>query len=336
VGVLADDFMEGSMSTLGTYQMRLYLDEQLQVSWRLNDINFDQNRYVNAFADYRLKEEKDSWFQGLYRLPGNKLDAYTFLNKKDGALDISDGHVHAIRIEMEDASGNLSQVTFSVQSSNTASEVHCGQSWFKANTPNSLLTKTILFNPPAEALYDDICFDYKESYSAKNFSNTVQLQNNKIPLHTYTDLGIKLNKPVPFELRTKLVFVHHIKAASLPGNNPQSAMAARHDKGWAWASVRTFGNYYVSIDTTAPSIKPLQKTKDFSKARVISFQVKDNLTSVKSFRAELNGKWLCFVRAGNTFTYTFDEYCPKGRHALKITAVDENDNKREYSLNFTR
>lgn len=336
VGVLADDFMNGSTNSLGVYEMKLFMDNELQVSWRLNDIDFDQNRYVNAFADYKLKEENKGWYQTLFRTPGNKLDAYTYINQQNGLLDLSDRKPHEIKIELKDAAGNTANINFTViGEDNNASAKNCATLW-KAGQRNELNTPNVSFVTDKNALYDDICFRYTETPSAKNYSPVLQLMDTKIPVQSYAELGIKLNKLVPFDLRSKLVFIHHIKAASLPGNNPQDAAAAVFDKGMARAQVRTFGNYYVAVDTVAPVIKSLQKGTDWSKLSSIRFAVNDKVTSVKAFRAELDGKWLRLVRSGTTYTYTFDERCAKGKHQLVITATDENENKSVQKFSFNR
>jgi murein DD-endopeptidase MepM/ murein hydrolase activator NlpD len=338
IAVKADDYMNGSSNTLGVYEMSLYLDDALQSSWRLNDIDFDENRYVNAFADFKLKEEGKGWYQTLFRIKGNQISNYTFLNAADGALDIGYGQPHEVHIVLKDAAGNTSDIRFTIAGSATkneaSSEGNC--TLWTAGKANELKTNTILFRTDKNALYDDICLRYSEQASAKYLSHIVQIQDTKVPLQSYANLSLKLNKLLPFALASKLVFIHHIKAAALPGNNPQDAAAASYEKGWAKAEVRTFGNYYVAVDTIPPIIKSLQKTTILTKAKNIRFTITDNLTSVQSFRAELNGKWLRFVRSGDTYTYIFDDRCAAGKHTLNITAMDENDNKRIFRYNFTR
>jgi murein DD-endopeptidase MepM/ murein hydrolase activator NlpD len=338
IAVKADDYMDGSSNTLGVYEMSLYLDDALQSSWRLNDIDFDENRYVNAFADFKLKEEGKGWYQTLFRTKGNQISNYTFLNAADGAIDIGYGQPHEVHIVLKDAAGNASDIRFTVTGSaindEASSKANC--TLWTAGKTNQLKTNTLLFRTDADALYDDICLKYSEQASAKNLSHIVQIQDTKVPLQSYATLSLKLNKLLPFALASKLVFIHHIKAAALPGNNPQDAAAAQYEKGWAKAEVRTFGNYYVAVDTVPPVIKSLQKTAVLTKAKNIRFTVTDNLTSVQSFRAELDGKWLRFVRSGDTYTYIFDDRCATGKHSLNITATDENDNKRIFRYNFTR
>lgn len=337
-GLLAKDYMNNSSNWLGVYSMKLYLDNELQFATQLDEINFDQNRYVNAYADFRLKKKTGDWYQGLYQLPANQLNAYSFDNGQKGIVDISDGNQHQIKMEVMDTYGNVAVLSFSVifESEKLKSNDSCVGEYWKANDSHQIETKTLAFYIDQSALYDDICMVYNEKPSSFHWSNILQLGNTEIPLHTSAQLAIKLNKAVPFALRNKLIFVHQIKAASLPGNHPQDAMSAKYQNGWATASVRTFGNYYVSIDTVAPHILPLQKGNNFKDKKSISFKVSDDQTSVKTFRAELNGNWLRFVRVGDTYIYYFDEKCGRGNHQLVIRATDESENERKYILNFIR
>lgn len=341
LGIVAQDYTDNSHNWLGIYEMKLFMDGDLKVATRLNAIDFAQNRMVNAYADYKTKEQKGQWYQGLYRLPNNALNAYTTVTDK-GKLDLSDGTVHDIKLTLADPMGNRSMLTFKVQYSpkgNPDTPINtcaAAAQYWDCRKPNEISTPTLFFSTRATSLYDDICFTYSETPSEQYLSAVVQLHQSAVPLQDYCPLRIRLNQPLPFDLRSKLVFVHRIKAASLPGNNPQDAVAAKYVQGWAEAEVRTFGNYYVQLDTIAPTITNMQKSNDFSALKQISFRVAEDKTSIKEFRGELNGNWLRFVRSGNLFTYFFDEKCPPGKHELVLTATDENENTRQLRLIFNR
>ncbi len=335
LSVLADDKMEGSSNSLGIYAMTLFLDDVPLLSWKLNEVNFDQNRYVNAFADYRLKEQKDKWFEMLYRAPMNKLDVYEMHNAQNGLLDLSDGKPHRVSISVEDFNHNVSTINFNIiWNGNTQPGSVCNNIW-KANTSFSLDKKSFKFNAGSACIYDDVCMDYKVDENTTKLSASLYLGNSDIPLQDYATLALKLNQPLAFQLRSKLAFVHHIREASLPGNNPQTGMAAVYEDGYAKAQIRTFGSFHAVIDTAAPTII-LPKNTNFSSTKSLSFTVTEKTTSVANVRPELDGKWLRFVRRGNTYTYTFDEKCPPGTHTLVVKAYDENNNEAIKTFEFTR
>ena len=73
-----------------------------------------------------------------------------------------------------------------------------------------------------------------------------------------------------------------------------------------------------------------------AKAKQITFEVKDNMTSVHKFSGYLDGKWICFEQHSDLFFYKFDAHCPAGKHKLVFEAEDENGNKNTFELKFTR
>ena len=100
---------------------------------------------------------------------------------------------------------------------------------------------------------------------------------------------------------------------------------ATWQNGWLSAKFRQFGTYQAFIDNDPPTVNSVPA--DLSKSKRIVFTPKDNFNVIKSFRAELNGKWLCFTNdKGRTWIYTFDENFPKGEHDLKLTIEDEAGN----------
>jgi hypothetical protein len=109
--------------------------------------------------------------------------------------------------------------------------------------------------------------------------------------------------------------------------------------GWASGRFREFGNFQLVEDKEAPVITAVGLVDGavMSKFGQIAFIVKDNLRSIRNFRAELDGKWLCFTNdKGAAFIYKFDEHCPSGRHVLKVTAEDVAGNRAAKEYTFTR
>ncbi len=101
------------------------------------------------------------------------------------------------------------------------------------------------------------------------------------------------------------------------------------------AEFRDFGIFQLIADDQPPQLSGFPGA-NLAAASKISFYVRDNNNLVKNFRAELDGKWLRFVQRGNTFSYQFDEKCPRGEHQLKISVEDEAGNITTQNYSFTR
>lgn len=330
MAIHVNDFMNGSDNTLNFYKARWYMDDILQGSIRLDDIGYDVTRYLHAYIDYKLRKQKGSWYQLLLQLPGNTLDhIYDSLNAQRGSLLFSDNNPHKVRIELWDAAGNNTSISFVLVADKNNKTTNCEYA-FKAKQANKWEHPNVRFTMGEADLYDDICFRFESRVSEKSLSQQYLLHYAYVPVHAYFDLSIKPDKQVPFDQRNKVVLMYS-------DGKSESGKAAKFESGWYKASVRNLGTYWLATDTTAPVITSMQKQNaDLSKAKQLKFVVREDITSVQNFRAELDGKWICFEPRGNTFFYNFDEHCAKGKHKLIITASDENANSKTLVYNFTR
>jgi hypothetical protein len=329
VGLNVFDYMNGSTNTLAFYTAEVYMDDLPKGRILLDDIGYDVTRYLHAYADIKTRKATGNWVQLLFRLPGNNLK-HLYQNFDQYGMDIFDGKLHNIRIELKDVYDNLSTVSFGVQYTPPAIPFSCDEQLMKPGETSSFEHPNIKFKLNEDALYDDVCFRFSTSKDINSLSDKYTLHESGVPIHSYFLLYIKPNKPVPFELRDKLAMIYS-------DGNDENGRAAKYDtERWYTAKVRNFGTYRLVADTVAPTIKNLQQGNDLSKAKSMSFTATDNITSVKEFRAELDGKWLCFEQRGSTYFYIFDEHCSKGKHTLVVTAKDENDNIRTLKYSFTR
>jgi len=330
LGISVNDFMNGSDNTLNFLTAVWYLDEEMQGSIRLDDIGYDVTRYLHAYVDYKERKLSSRWFQLLFQLPGNALThLYTSLNQRRGVIALEDGNPHQVRIFLKDAAGNETRIAFMIKAGATSPLPQC-TNVFEANRPNNFEHPNVRFALNEADLYERICFQFSAKPDEKSLSDRYKIHVPYVPVHGYFDLNIKPNKPISFDLRDKVVLMYD-EGKSVSGK------AASFENGWYTAAVRNFGTYWLDTDTTPPVITPLQKqSANLSAARQIRFRVKEATTSVRKFRAELDGKWICFEPAGDVFFYTFDEHCAKGKHKLTITASDENGNSATLVYNFTR
>ena len=100
--------------TIGIYQAILFLDEVEQVRFTMDDISYDNTRYVNGHVDYKTKANGGPWLQHLSQLPGYPNGIYQ-KGAGDGVIHLTDQDVHQVRIEVKDANGNSSTLRFQVQ-----------------------------------------------------------------------------------------------------------------------------------------------------------------------------------------------------------------------------
>jgi Peptidase family M23 len=333
IGIDEDDYMDGSDNTLAPLTLSLYADDSLQCRILLDDIGYDETRYINAYADYAQHHDSHRWSECLFKLPGNHLNSiYKSLNPNAGRLDLSDGRMRKVRIEVADDRGNISRSEFYVKPALPyAKPVPPPHSeWFRAGYENKVNDPNITFTLDARQLYDDINFVFAKKAGHNPWSDTFCIHDAKVPLHHYFELNVKPGKPVPFALRGKVVLMY------ADGDDEEGYAAQPVGEGRFMAKVRNFGKYWLDIDTVPPVIRPVQASANYSKSVQITLNVKDEATSVRRFSGHIDGKWVCFEQHGNLFFYKFDGHCPRGKHRLEFEATDENGNTSKLKLDFVR
>ncbi|MBO9658260.1 MAG: M23 family metallopeptidase [Chitinophagaceae bacterium] len=331
--IQAIDRISGSSNEDGFYSAFLYLDDKLVNGFVLDSIGYDQTRYMNAQVDYTLRYNNGPWLQHLSRLPGNIGNVYR-PEWEQGVIRLDDTLVHAVKIEVKDAYQNLSVLNFSVQRKIPApADKPSSEKPFVPNYVNVFEKPDFEMYLPERAIYDTVYPNYYRT--ASNTANAVsaihQVSNPSIPVEGRFRVSIKADKAVPSNWRNKLYIQRTYR-------NSHDNRAATWNGDWISAEFGDFGSYQVLADLTPPTINELGKgdTINLSATKRIAFTPTDN-TNIKSFRAELNGKWLRFTNdKGRTWIYEFDERCPYGVHELKVEVEDIVGNTTTKSWWFKR
>ncbi len=336
IGLEVNDYMEGSDNTLAHYRAEVYVNDMLFYSITLDNIGYDETRYVNAYADYSRKKDNGYWVQCLFKLPGNRLNSiYTDLLHNKGYLHMGVGTVDSIRLKIIDDFDNTATVKFNIVAQkmrrNVSLDLTNSTKLLLPNNPNVFESNNLKFTLDDRALYDTVPYMYEEQLDDKNVSAFYKICRSDIPLHTAMQVSIKPDKPVLFNLRDKIAMM------CMEGMDEEGTAATGIDMGWYKAGYRNFGTFWLAVDTVAPSIKLMQKEgANLNKAKQIVFTAKDNMTSVRKFKGMLDGKWICIEQHGDLLFYTFDEHCQPGKHKLVLSAADENNNEAKITYTFTR
>jgi Peptidase family M23 len=319
--IQAYDKMTGGGSNNGIYSAELYLDDEPQVRFVLDSIDYDETVYINAQIDYRIDYNGGVYLQHLSRLPGDYGTVYKTL-KGNGVLNLSDTGLHQISIDVKDANGNTSQLNFSIQYDDSLVKGDANPFYAQKLAPgkkNSIIRDDFKMQLSESCLYDSVPSLYYRNTSATFNSVTAlhQVNDPSYPLHNDVIVSIKPTKVIPEEWKDKLIMQRTGKGSTIRKVSLQD--------GWLTATFGDFGSYQVIADVTPPQINELGKgdTINLSAANRIVFTPTDNFGIVKKFRVELDSQWLRFTNdKGRNWIYRFDERCPYGIHQLTATATD--------------
>lgn len=336
-GLQVYDRMDGSANQDGIYAARLFLDDRLQTGFVIDSIDYNDTRYMNAQVDYKYRANGGAFVQHLARLPGNNGEMY-HQAAGDGVILLSDTAVHAVRIEAEDAYGNISMLHFGIRYDETIPKNESPRMVQPAFSPgyvNVLEKPDFEVYMPENCLYDTVRPFYYRSNMASGYAVSAmhQLNDGTVPLHEDISIRIKPDKIIPDEWKDKLVIRKTWRSST-------SVKVARWQgsSGWLAASFNGFGTYQAFADILPPAVNELGRgdTVNLSAVNRIVFTPSDH-SGIKSFRAELNGQWLRFTNdKGSSWVYVFDERSPYGVHELKVTVTDLVGNITEKTWWFKR
>jgi hypothetical protein len=319
--IQAYDKIGSSNNPNGIYGAALFFDDKPVINFFLDSIDYVETHAINAQVDYKYNFGGGVNLQHVSQLPGDKLHVYNHISG-DGVLQLNDNAVHNVRIEVKDAYMNTSVLIFQVQYDEElakAAPPPVPYQQFSPNVVNSLQKDDFEIYLPPTILYDTILPEYSanEIKSEEAVSAAHRFCDGSIPAGDYFTIRIKPNTSFPSIWGDKIVIKNTYGTRS-------SVKKAEWQDGWLTTSFNQFGSYQAFADIQPPEINAPGRGNeiDLSAASRIVFVPTDNF-GIKSFRAELDGKWLLFTNdKGRAYIYNFDERCPYGVHSLKVSVAD--------------
>lgn len=336
-GIGAFDTHTGSTNLNGIFESILFVDEQPVVAFQMDNISYNDTRYMNAHIDYRTKAGGGPWLQQLFDLPGYINSIYKNV-KNNGVVDLSDGAIHTVRIEVKDTYLNTSTLQFRVQYkpgvASAAPATTADNPMFYPLMLDGFEKEDCEFFIGERCLYDSVHIRYNRSATgnAQAVSALHSIGASYIPLQEAFLVRIQPNKTLTPEQQQRTIM-------QWTSGAKKDVQKVEWQNNWASARFRDFGSYVLLVDQEPPSIVPIGFTDgaDLSKAARIAFTVNDNNNKFRNVKPMLDGKWLRFTNdKGRTFIYRFDEQCPPGKHELTIYAEDEAGNATTKTFTFTR
>lgn len=333
IAIQATDRMSGAPNPNGIFSVTLFEGNRELGGFAIDDMGYDETRYLNAHIDYRTKLAGGAYFQYIFPLDGDKLTIYR--NKaQEKFIFLKDTAVHHFRLEVRDPYGNKSEGRFSIQRSVRLNESKpkSGQLMLPDQI-NIYETDQLQVMIPEKGVYDSIYFTHsvRPKTASSGFSSIHDVHNYQVPVHSLFTVRIKSETSIPYPLRNRILIRKITKADT-------DVRKANWELGWYSANFREFGAFQLIADDIPPQlvVSGIAEGAKASKATRIIVTATDNNEAIRNFRAELNGKWLMFSQKGRTFTYKFDENCLPGNHLLKVSVEDEAGNITVKNIRFTR
>lgn len=329
IGVNAVDKLDGALNNNGIFNLSMTVNGKKVYEHEVNTFSFAETRYINTLVDYERYHKKRQKIQKCFVEPSNKLSIYKAL-ENNGYLTIEDGFSYNVEITAKDFKGNATKLIIPIKGKKSdkivKKEIKKTPHYFRANEFNKLNKENVSVAFPKNSFYNDINFDF--NYDGK----IVKLHNGGIPLHRNFTLTFDISD-YPAKDKKQIII------ASINKKGKLSSASTRRKDNKVYTLSRKLGNYTLAIDSIAPKVKPVNfKDKQWlSNYRYLKLKITDNLSGIKSYRGEINGKWVLFEYEPkkNLLTYDFNDGKLEGKkHKLKLTVIDNVNNTNMYIASF--
>ena len=312
----------------GIHSIKIFMDDKIISDYNYNNIKFDDSQYLNLLIDYKEFKSKKIRVQKLFN-PNNSNISFIDKDEKNGKFSIEENKSYDLLIEISDFKKNTSRIEMKITGRET-----------------NFIYPTIegeLILPENEYL-----FKFKDQ--------TVHLKKNTFyyptRLNVYKDHdSIKINPDISL---FKKSFSIEFFANKYDSISKRQSFIARLNKKKKIAYSPTIikdsifitksvqaGTYFLAKDSIPPKIKPInfKKNQWLSKSKFLKIKIEDDLSGIKSYEGEINGKWVLFEYEpkNKNLTYNFNDLKFKsGKQDLKLKVTDNVGNESIFQTTFYR
>jgi len=337
IGINSYDQQSGASNQNGTYSVMLFENNELIYKTELSSFHFNHNKAMNSFIDYELYHRTRKRYQRSYIEPNNPLTVYKE-HKNNGAITVKNSETKTMNFILGDLNKNTSMLSFTIhgkkpeliETSTIRAKVDTVLNCFIENVVDKHNIKVTF---PKGALYSDLHLQYQEKPALRSSITPVyQIHNGYTPIHDVIEVSIKPGR-ITEEQRKKAIIVN------IDQNGTIFSRGGEWRNNYLTAKSKILGGYTIMLDTVAPHINPVNifPNKNMSANWSITATISDNLSGIKTYRAEIDGKWVLMDYDGKTakLTHVFDNL-PSGNHVFKLEVTDFVDNKKVIEIPFIR
>lgn len=309
IGFAGFDVANATNNKNNIYEAKLKLDGQLIYHHQLNNISFDNGRYVNVFSE----KVGGTKYQKCFTPSCYDINIYKS-SINGGKIELKDTLIHTIELIVADEKGNTNQIHFKVKASKIEG--------YKSNSTlyNTYCYKDCLIKK------EDIECEIKAGTSSKSLFVAAYINklgkavvgNKNEPLLKPIALSIKVNKVIKGK-ENKIILM-----------NEDNCLVGKYENGWFKTESKSFGMFGIGYDTIAPTIvfpTSKKKTSTGSVSKTYArFKIADNLSGIADFNVYVNDVWQIaeYDAKSNTVICNFTELNPK---TLRVEVIDKVGNK---------
>ncbi len=330
-GITTYDQQDGASNKNGTYRIESKFNGTEKFQVLFNKFAFSETRYLNRYTDYCYYETNKSMVQKLFRETNNPLSIIT-KEDENGYITVQDSLQSIYTIEVNDYKGNNMLISVPIEGAKLdilePKDVKETDDYIYANHATSITKGKFSIYIPANSLYEDTYLDIKDEGDVLKFHEDI------VPIHS--NISITADISNYSESDKDKLYIGRLNYKGLPS---YTSTSRKGDK--LTARTRTFGSYTVALDTTEPSIIPVNFSEEkwISSENFLKLKITDDLSGISSYRATINEKFILmeYDYKKDVLTYNFnDNVNLETENNLKVIVIDNVGNSATFEAKFFR
>ena len=311
-GVNSFDLMNNSNNVYGLNKIITKINDSVNFKINFDKFSFDEWTYINTYVDYAYFKRTNEKIQKLYIENINPLNLYD-RSLGDGALKLNDSKNILInyKIILFDFNNNTTVINIPIVFTDQRKE-EIFQKKGNINIQNNLDKKIRLENYFVE--FKKGTFDYNTSLTISESNNTINIDNDTIPLR----------KPFTIKYSLKNIDDSRKKYLYLGMKGPKNYhyfISSEKFNDSIIGHAKKLGKFKILTDSIPPEINfyNLKNDQWISNRKKLTIKINDNESGIKSFNGWINNKWILleYESKKNMLTYDFED------------KVNSNDSKNE-------
>ena len=312
----------------GIHSIKIFMDDKIISDYNYNNIKFDDSQYLNLLIDYKEFKSKKIRVQKLFN-PNNSNISFIDKDEKNGKFSIEENKSYDLLIEISDFKKNTSRIEMEITGRET-NFIHPtiegelilpeNEYLFKFKDQTVHLKKNTFYYPTRLNVYKD--------HDSIKINPDISLFKKSFSIEFFANKYDSISKRQSFIARLN----KKKKIAYSPTIIKDSIFISK--------SVQA-GTYFLAKDSIPPKIKPInfKKNQWLSKSKFLKVKIEDDLSGIKSYEGEINGKWVLFEYEpkNKNLTYNFNDLKFKsGKQDLKLKVTDNVGNESIFQTTFYR
>ena len=329
----AFDRQDGAINKNGIYSLELLLNGKKIYEHNLEKFSFAESKYINLLIDYKHYKKHGQRLQKCFIEPNNKLSIYDKQFPELGFIEVADGMEYTAEIIAKDLNGNQTKLTIPIVGKINPITLPITEK--KTDYPiiaadfNKFSRDGVTVAFPKNTFYKDFYLDFKV-----NVDGSAYIHKPTVPLNNSYTLTFNVSKYTAEERKHLFIASYNYK------NKPQYSSTVRKENTF-YTKTKKLGKFALLSDFKSPTITPnnFKEGQWLTKFRYLKVRISDNFSGIRSYRGEIDGKWILLewnLKKG-VLVYDFNDRKLTGtKHKLKIVLTDNANNTKTYTATFYR